>query len=45
MDGSNYVLTVILNLDATAEKDSMVARNCSSKKTSKGKILKVAVWS
>ena len=41
MDGSNYVLMVILNLDATAEKESMFARDFSLKKTSKGNIFKV----
>ena len=45
MDGSNYVSMVILNLDATVAKDSMFARYFSLKKTLKGRIFKVAVWS
>ena len=45
MDGSNYVLMVILNLDATAAKESMFARDCSLKKNSKGNNVRVAVWS
>ena len=35
MDGSNSVSIVILNLEATAEKESMFARDLSLKKNSK----------
>ena len=45
MDESNYVLVVILNLNATVEKESMFVRDCSLRKKSKGDIFKVAVWS
>ena len=45
MDGSNYVLMIILNLDATTEKESMFARDLSLKKISRGNITKVSVWS
>ena len=44
MNGSNSVSIVILNLDATAVKKSMLARNCSLN-NSKGNIFRVAVWS
>ena len=43
MDGSNYVFMVILNLDKTAEKECMFARDCSLNKTSKCDIFKVDV--
>ena len=45
MDGSNSVSMTILNLEATASKESMFAKYLSLNKTSKGNILKVEEWS
>ena len=45
MDGSNYVSMVILNLDATASKDIIFARDLLLQKTSNGNIFRVVVWS
>ena len=41
MDGSNDVPMVILNLDATAAKESILARDFSLEKTSNGNKFKV----
>ena len=45
MNGYNSVSMVILNLESTAVKESMFSRDFSLKKTSKGNIFRVAVWS
>ena len=43
MEGSSSDLMVILDLDVTAAKECMFARDFSLQKTLNGKILKVAV--
>ena len=41
MERSNSVSMVILNLEATASKESIFSRDCSLNRTSKGNILKL----
>ena len=45
MDGSTSVSVVMMNLEVTAVKESILSRDLSLKKTSKGDMFKVVVWS